>query len=131
MKISEFLKEYLKWFVPLAMFSVLAYLLFKPAALIGLLTLFVPMDRSRVKMLRRNCQLPNIKLAWKIIGVCMVAPFLLGAWLGSTVELELGQLRANVIVSFQLVFILPVLIISCICFLSKNVWIKALKKYGG
>jgi hypothetical protein len=130
MFVSEFLKEYLKWFVPLATISILLYFLFKPLPLVGLLMLIMPMDRARVKMLRNNFQIPELKEAWKIIAICLLPPIVFSTFLGFVVTLEPGELRANAVISFQFVFVIPVFLVASICFLSKRTWSRALKKHG-
>ena len=130
MYVSEFLKEYLKWFIPLLAISVLFYFTIKPLSFVGLLLLIMPMDRARVKMLRNNYPIPGLRDAWKIIGISVLPPFLISSWGGFMVDLEPGQLRASAVVSFQIVFVVPVFSMSCVCFLSKSTWSRALQKYN-
>ncbi|WP_440904795.1 hypothetical protein ACMZOO_00790 [Catenovulum sp. SX2] len=130
MHVSEFLKEYLKWFLPLLVATVILYFTFKPASLIGLLVLIVPMERARVMLIRKNYEIPSINEAWLIIGISVFPPLIFSTLLGVYASLESGELSINTVMSFQFVFTLPVFIVSSIGFLSKTAWKKAQQKYS-
>lgn len=127
------IKEYLKWLVPMALFSFIVILLL-PSKVIGVLglvaTFFVPVDRVRNSMLKRRAPIPPKRVALKYIGIFCIAPTLLALYAGFEQEVPEGMFRANVVVTNLMFFTGVPLIFYCIQFLSGSTWERALKKYG-
>jgi hypothetical protein len=58
-------------------------------------------------------------------------PLLFGIYLGATVEVPQGQLRANMVVLFVFFYGGIPLLLNSILFLSESTWNRALIKYSG
>ena len=131
MKYSEVFKNYLCWFLPLITISFAFWFIFRPVSGLALfLACILPFDRSRVAMIKKGYPLPPTSLAWKIIGTNCLFPLLLALSVGLNMDVKPSVARANNIVSSIMVFVLPVFIVSCICYLSGTTWARAQAKYG-
>lgn len=131
MKYAEVFKEYLKWFVPIVVIGTVFWFLYRPITVLALfLACLTPLDRTRVAMIKKGYPIPATTLAWKIIGTNCIFPFVLALLVGGSMEVKEGVYRANNIISSILVFVLPVFIVSCICYLNNKTWARAQVKYG-
>ncbi len=131
---SDVLKEYLRWLIPMALFSYIA-ILFLPIKAIGAIALvaifMVPVDRVRVSMLKKQVSIPPKRTAMKYIGLFSIAPTILGFYVGFNSEVPDGMYRANVVVSSLIMLPGVPLVFFCIQFLASSTWSKGLKKYAG
>lgn len=130
---SENLILYFKWLIPLFILCMVSILILKVPVISLLLCLgllFVPPDRVRVKMLKKQESLPERTKAIRLILFFSTPPMLVAIYVGVSMEAVNGSERLTAVFSSLLVLYVVPLIFLIIQFMSKTAWSKALAKYS-
>lgn len=127
---KKILIEYFRWLVLLLLVSAVLWFVYKPlVALMSFVCIYLPVDRARVSMLKRNENIPKGSDAIKLVALFLVVPVFISTFVGLIVELP-EKSRFETLGRCWVIYLLPSIVIFLIQFFNKYSWFKGCEKYA-